>query len=55
MSTFSYKSGGRSSRYLSDYRDQTVGSLNVSYTIDDWWEELDQTITIAETSVVANN
>ena len=55
MSTFSYKSGGRSSRYLSDYRDQTVGSLNVSYTIDDWWEELDQTITIAETSVTANN
>ena len=55
MSTFSYKSGGRSSRYLSDYRDQTVGSLNVSYTIDDWWEELDQTITIAETSVAANN
>ena len=55
MSTFSYKSGGRSSRYISDYRDQTVGSLNVSYTIDDWWEELDQTITIAETSVVSNN
>ena len=55
MTTFSYKSGGRSSRYISDYRDQTVGSLNVSYTIDDWWEELDQTITIAETSVAANN
>ena len=55
MSTFSYKSGGRTSRYLSDYRDQTVGSLNVSYTLDDWWEDLDQTITIAETSVVANN
>ena len=55
MSTFSYKSGGRTSRYLSDYRDQTVGSLNVSYTIDDWYEDLDQTITIAETSVVANN
>ena len=55
MSTFSYKSGGRTSRYLSDYRDQTVGSLNVSYTLDDWWEDLDQTITIAETSVVSNN
>ena len=55
MSTFSYKSGGRTSRYLSDYRDQTVGSLNVSYTLEDWWEDLDQTITIAETSVVSNN
>ena len=55
MSTFSYKSGSRTSRYISDYRDQTVGSLNVSYTIDDWWEDLDQTITIAETSVTANN
>ena len=55
MSTFSYKSGGRTSRYLSDYRDQTVGSLNVSYTIEDWSEDQDQTITIAETSVVENN
>ena len=55
MSTFSYKSGGRTSRYLSDYRDQTVGSLNVSYTLEDWWEDLDQTITIAETSVGSNN
>ena len=55
MSTFSYKSGGRTSRYLSDYRDQTVGSLNTSYTLEDWWETLDQTITVAETSIVSNN
>ncbi len=55
MSTFSYKSGGRTSRYLSDYRDQTVGSLSTSYRLEDWWEDLDQTITIAETSIVANN
>ena len=55
MSTFSYKSGGRTSRYISDYRDVEVGDLNVSYTLEDWWEDLDQTITIAETSIVSNN
>ena len=55
MTVHSYKSGGKVSRSLSDYRDQTVGSLNVSYTLEDWWEEQYQTITIAETSVAANN
>ena len=48
MTNFSYKSGGRVSRYLSDYRDQTVGSLNVSYTLEDWWEDTKQTQRIEE-------
>ena len=48
MTSFSYKSGGRTSRYLSDYRDLTVGDLNVSYTLDDWWEDTKQTQRIEE-------
>ena len=48
MANFSYKSGGRVSRYLSDYRDLTVGDLNVSYTLEDWWEDTKQTQRIEE-------
>jgi len=48
MTNFSYKSGGRVSRYLSDYRDMTVGTLNVSYKLEDWWEDTKQTQRIEE-------
>ena len=48
MTIFSYKSGGRVSRYLSDYRDLTVGDLNVSFNLEDWWEDIKQTQRIEE-------
>ena len=51
MTIFSYKSGGRVSRYLSDYRDLTVGDLNVSFNLEDWWEDLDQLeVTVSDLS-----
>ena len=48
MTSFSYKSGGRVSRYLSDYRDLTVGDLNTSFNLEDWWEDTKQTQRIEE-------
>ena len=48
MTFFSYKSGGRVSRYLSDYRDRTVGDFNTSFTLEDWWEDTKQTQRIEE-------
>ena len=48
MTNFSYKSGGRVSRYLSDYRDRTVGDFNTSFTLEDWWEDTKQTQRIEE-------